>query len=348
VPDYNEESSDDEILPKSEPDEDVTTEPADDEEYMAAGPSTRKRKRGIKVESPTVEYQPKSRKGGKPSGSARQVKRARAASSSSNTAYGTRVFALWRKDGNYYSGVVHSQTGQGRYIVHFDDETSDEVRLDQMRLCVLKVGDSVFIAGVSRAVKISDVLDENTVTVSTDAFSKDVNVPHVRIGARTITSSWTDRVVTAQSVVCQVKPYRSFTSPTPSRFSISSVGSSKKTSDLFARIGFCITHASGAEKEKEAMAARIKSSGGIVIDDWEDVIPMKGRRSNNNTRWILKDTDAVATFGGVERVFLLAEDATQTPKYLIALALGIPCLRVDFIKRAIETVSPNPRTREPF
>jgi len=34
---------------------------------------------------------------------------------------------------------------------------------------------------------------------------------------------------------------------------------------------------------------------------------------------------------------LLSDEASQTPKYLLALALGIPCLRLDFINHAIQT-----------
>ncbi|KAJ7271871.1 hypothetical protein B0H12DRAFT_1008347 [Mycena haematopus] len=332
------ESSDEELLSQSEREEEVTTEPADDEEYVTGGPS-RKRKRGIKVETPSEQLKP--RRGGKAPASTRQVKRARAASGSNNGEEATRVFALWRQDGSYYSGVVHSQahsqaTGQARYTVHFDDDTKDEVRLDQMRLCTLKVGDSAFIPNSNRAVEITDVdADEETVTVRSEGHQVEVHISKLRIAARTISSGWDDRLVT--SVVCQVKPLRSSANPT-SRFSVSSTTSSRRaTSDLFSRIGFCITHNSEAASEKEAMSVRIRNYGGVVIDDWECMLEMKGKRTAR--QWTLTDSDAVPTetLKALDCVFLLAEDPTHTPKYLIALALGIPCLQMDFIQHAIDT-----------
>ncbi|KAF8212143.1 hypothetical protein K438DRAFT_1806042 [Mycena galopus ATCC 62051] len=310
---YKEESTDDEALPQSE---EVTTEP--DNGYASAGPSSRKRKRAFKVEKST-----------------HPVKRARGASNSANNGgKPTRVLALWRQDGNYYPGVVHSQgTMQGRYTVHFDDETKDEVRLDSMRLCTPQVGDTVFIPKVTRAVKITAVdLEEEMVTVNSDGSQVELHISGIRIPARTISSRWGDRLVT--SVVCRVKPQKSFASPTASRSSVAS-GSRRTTSDLFSGTGFCITHE--AASEKEALTALIRNNGGVVIDDWDCMLEMKGKRTTY--RWTLKESDAVptSTLRGVDRVFLLAEDPTQTPKYLTALALGIPCIRMHFIQHAIDT-----------
>ncbi|KAJ6547654.1 hypothetical protein B0H19DRAFT_954102, partial [Mycena capillaripes] len=269
----------------------------------------------------------------------RSTKRARATSSSTNTAEATRVIALWRSDGNYYSGRVHSQVSAERYKVHFDDDTESDVKLEQMRLCIPRVGDGVFIAQIPRAVKIKQIVDEESVVVDIgNNSSQTVHVWQLRFLSKTVTSDWTDRLVTAESVVCLTKPSKSFASPTASRFSISSVASAPEDlSPLFLKHGFCITHTSDADKEKQTIAAAIKSHGGVVIDDWEELLVIKGKRLN--TRWTFKDSDVGvnAAFHEVQRVFLLAEDATQTPKYLIALALGIPCLRMDFIADAVRT-----------
>ncbi|KAJ7046880.1 hypothetical protein C8F04DRAFT_1062013 [Mycena alexandri] len=323
-----EETSDDELLPNSEKDEEASTESADDDdddEYVA-GPSNRKRKRGIKEESPTV---PKLRKGAK----GRPAKRPRAASGSTSTTSttGTRVFALWRKDGNYYSGTVHSQPSAGVYKVNFDDHTSEKIRLDQMRLCLPRVGDTAFILGVQHAVKITSISTMDTgqeaVVVLADKEEQDLPVSDIRIPARTIHSCWLDDRF--------VKPAKAVMgSPTASRMSVSSVGSSKRPSGVFSRVGFCITNLA-ADKEKEAINAQIVRNGGLVIDDWQDVFVMKGKRTSK--QWILNEGDVVLKFREVDRVFLLSEDPTHTPKYLIALALGIPCLRTDFVKHAIDT-----------
>ncbi|KAF7363517.1 DNA repair protein crb2 [Mycena sanguinolenta] len=321
---YKEESTEDE--PESQREEEVTT--ADEEEYVTGGPSTRKRKRGIKEETPNAQSKP--RKGRK---ATRQVKRARAGSAGSSIAgEATRVFALWSRDRHYYPGVVHAlASGQDRFIVYFDDETKQEVRLDQMRLCLPRVGDSVSITNpekptVDITVDITGVdLDAGTVTVESKNFQDTILISYIRIPGRTIIAEWKDRLVT--SVVCQVKSQSSFISPA-ARVSVTRSFQSK----LFSQVGFCITHT-----EKQAKTALIKSNGGMVFDDWECMLGLEGQKSGE--RWILQPSDAAPTelMLSLQRVFLLAEDFSQTPKYLLALAFGIPCLRMNFIEHAIKT-----------
>ncbi|KAJ7430719.1 hypothetical protein B0H11DRAFT_2134690 [Mycena galericulata] len=320
----------------SETDEEAT-ESADDE-YMVAGPSTRKRKRGIKAESPVVSCQLKGRRAvSKASTSTRQTTRRRATSTSTHTTLEpTRVFALWRKDGHFYSGSVHSFiAGEGKYKVKFDDGTEDDVRLDQMRSCAPKLKDFVFVPGVHRAGEIVGLLDDGRVSVEAGIL-KDVRVSDLRIGARAIETGWSDRALTTDTIVCAVKPPKPLSTPTPSRISVASTSSrtsSRRSSELFAKIGFCIT--SSTAGDKEVITAQIRNHGGTVFDDWQAVIPMKGKRTTN--RWILERKDATPVSRGVQRLFLLSEDASRTTKYLVALALGIPCLRIDFIENAIET-----------
>ncbi|KAJ7172391.1 hypothetical protein C8R46DRAFT_1216232 [Mycena filopes] len=305
-----EETSDDELLmPTSEKDQDISTESPDEDDgddYVQAGPS-RKRKRAIKVESPNV---PNPRKGAK---APRAAKRPRAASGSvAPTVAGTRVFALWRKDGSYYSGTVHSQTSPGVYRVDFDDSTSDNVKLDQMRLCVPKVGDTVFIVAVQYGVKITSIPSQavGRETVVVAGQKQALHVSDLRIPARTIAANWGDeRSATVDNVVCQVDAAGSFAgSPTASRMT---------------------------EKEKEAISALVCRHGGIVIPEWDIIFSAKGQRDAK--RWILRDKDAVIKLQGVQRIFLLSEDSSHTTKYLIALALGIPCLRTEFVQHAIDT-----------
>jgi hypothetical protein len=92
---------------------------------------------------------------------------------------------------------------------------------------------------------------------------------------------------------------------------------------------------------KDSLVAQIKSNGGEVIDDWECILGMKGERKHQ--RWTLNNSDIVPTdkLLKLQRVFLLADAPSHTLKYLLALALGIPCLKMEFIQHAIETVSRN-------
>ncbi|KAJ7219364.1 hypothetical protein GGX14DRAFT_21156, partial [Mycena pura] len=292
-------------------------------------PSARKRKRGIKTESPVVSRQQQQRR----TAPSQQARRTRAASRNDTASDATRVFALWRKDGNYYSGVVHSMIASGRYKINFDDNTTDEVNIEDMRLCKLNVGDAVFVIGVpGGAVQVTDVsnFDEERVVVDRLGFSRVCHVSELRVASRTVSSHWKERCL--EFIMCVEKPRRSVISPAPSGMSVSSVGTSRKAPTLFSRFGFCITHPQPDVKKR--VATYIKSSGGSVIDEWGEVIPVKGNQASS--RWLLEWKDAIPRFRGVDRVFLLADDASQTAKYLIALALGIPCLRIDFIENAIE------------
>ncbi|KAJ6502465.1 hypothetical protein C8R45DRAFT_976703 [Mycena sanguinolenta] len=328
---YKEESTGEE----SEREEEVTRQSTDEEEYVA-GPSTRKRKRGIKEETPNPQSKP--RKGRKAERQAKRV-RASSASSSNNAAEATRVFALWRQDRYYYTGVVYAQgSRQDRFAVYFEDGTKDELRLDQMRLCLLKIGDTVSIPNaenpkVDITVKVKEVdLDAGTATVESENFQDEVLISSIRVMGRMIRAEWEDRLVT--SVVPQVKPQGSFVGPAV-RVSVARSSPPR----LFSQVGFCITQYNAETKEKEAKTALIKSNGGVVIDDWECVLEMKGRKSKE--RWTLKPSDAASTgmMRSLQSVFLLAEDFSQTPKYLLALALGIPCLQMNFIEHAIKTGS---------
>ncbi|KAJ7097825.1 hypothetical protein B0H15DRAFT_901638 [Mycena belliarum] len=308
----------------------ASTESADDE-YTEAGPSTRKRKRGVVVESLSVQTQTRARRATKTSTCARPVKKARATSTSN--AQPTRVFALWWKDNHYYPGVVRSQIGQDLYKVDFDDETSDEVKLDQLRLCNPRVGDTAFVPKFNRPVKITAILvADKKVSVAARGFSRDVLVSELKIESKAITSGWADRILAAEAIVCIEKPPRLLISPTLSRMSVLSSVSSRKSSAL-AKLGFCITYA-GADAVKEELIRWIKNNGGVIIEDWEDVVSMKGKQTN--TRWTLEQKDATPMFRGIDGVFLLADGASQTPKFLTALALGIPCLKIDFIGHAVE------------
>lgn len=82
--------------------------------------------------------------------------------------------------------------------------------------------------------------------------------------------------------------------------------------------------------------AAIKHTGSTVFDDWGSIIKMEGRHSNANHRWVIEKSDVSWTGSDdIERVFLLADDANQKPKFLIALALGIPCVHVSWLHDSV-------------
>jgi len=349
------ESDDELLIPKAEDDGEEGTEPADEDymdlDFRGAGPSSRKRKRGAKTTDSKVSKADSrvSTKSNKPSfntPSTRQNKRLRSVVSTSASRSGvggaTRVFALWKQDGHYYSGVVHSIPARSRYLVEFDDATQGTINIDQMRQCELRVGDDVIIAGRSRSAKVVNLVSDNVVSVNVDDEYLEVEMPDIRIASKTISYAWKDRKLSPESIVTVVKPARPLkSSPSPSKQSVLSTASSRRK--VFAKIGLVVTLSAGNEnweRDKDRVMLAIKNNGGTVIDDWASIIHMDGKHSHSNQRWIVHK-DQVQWNGkeGIERVFLLADDANQKPKYLIALALGIPCLSVNWLHDSAGAVS---------
>ncbi|RDB21264.1 DNA repair protein crb2 [Hypsizygus marmoreus] len=343
------ESEDDELLMAAHNEDDVdddSTEPADDEymdpNFQTAGPS-RKRKRGAAAAKPTRARTKVSSKNSKATDTpiVRQTKRLRSAASTSKSSNidATRVFALWKQDGHYYPGTVHSLESDYYYKVDFDDTTHSTVSIDQMRLLELRVGDDVLIPNFMRGTKVVDVSKAGSgiVSVRVDDEIREVTLQAIKIASRTISSAWKDRTLSAESITTKVKPAAVKASPTPSRLSVAS-GSMRST--IFGKTAMVITITAGGvnwEREREAVMSAIKNHGGTVIDDWAALIRMEGKHSHANNRWVIHKEDA--RWQGkqeIERVFLLADDASLKPKFLIALALGVPCLSVNWIKDSIQ------------
>jgi hypothetical protein len=321
-----------------------------DDEYQDAGPrpSSRKRKRAPSTKAPgaNAKAAPKRSK----RSNATPATRARLRSAVSNTVarvaggHATRVFALWKQDGHYYAGVIHSIEVGDKYMVKFDDGTTAALNIDQMRRCELHVGDDVLVANRTRGSKVVNVdkLAEDFVTVNLDDDMVDFEIRDIRIAHKTIAYTWRDRVLSADIIVATVKPTK--VSPSPSKLSVTSVppvrGSRNK---VLAKTGLIVTLSAtngNWEKDKENVMNGVKNSGGFVIDDLSAVVRMEGQHSMNNNRWVIDKAD-VHWIGGVEieRLFLLADDPNQKPKFLIALALGIPCLSTAWLRDSVDSVS---------
>ncbi|KAF8636637.1 hypothetical protein AX17_003445 [Amanita inopinata Kibby_2008] len=312
--------------------------------------SSRKRKRGTSlIKAPSTRGKGVNAKASKPVVAAssgkllhsKQTKKLRSMTASASRTINveaTRVFALWRQDGHFYSGIVHSLQQDNRYLVKFDDETEAVVNLEQMRSCELHTGDDVLLPGRTRSSKVMNLsmLEDDVVIVGADGEEEEVHVCNLRIASRTIKSAWKDRLLTPQSVVPVVLPNKTGESPTPSEVTSVSAPSTRGDRRKFlSKTGLVVTLSAGSgnwEKEKESLLGTIRSNGGVVLDDLASIIKMEGKHAHNNNRWVLnKDEVHWNTKEDVERVFLLADDSNQKPKFLIAVGLGIPCLSVNWL-----------------
>lgn len=347
------EEDEDAVIP-SEHENDEGTEPAD-EEYQDAdvGPS-KKRKRGSLDRTGVLV---KGTRGGAAKRTKRptatpvtraSVKPAASTATRSAGSKGSRVFALWIQDGHYYPGTVHSTDNQQRYNIKFDDGTESWVTIDDMRVCELRVGDDVLHDDRNRPSAITNVddLKDGTVEILVDDQAEAKHISELRIAHKTVMFSWNDRRMTPQTVSTTVKPVKKEVSPSPSKMSMVSMPSVRGIrKKLFSRTALVVTLAAGkGGKEKESLMNAVKSSGGFVIDDLNTIIKMDGRHAAQDNRWTIRKADA-KWIGNAEigRLFLLADDANQKPKFLIALALGIPCLSTNWLEDSVECVSWFPR-----
>lgn len=257
----------------------------------------------------------------------------------------TRVLALWKQDGHFYPGTVHSVIGHGRYSVTFDDTTDGEVTIEQMRLCHMNIGDEVLYVGRNRPAKVTavdDADDPRLITVDTGHCEEVIKINDVRIASKTITYSWEDRILKPEDIIPEVKPVKSEPSPPHSKVSVASLantqGLQKKILD---KTGLILTLSSATEnheKEKEKVNSAILQCGGGIVEDFSNVICMEGKHVGKS--WILEQDD-VKWIGkpDIHRLFLLADDANQKPKFLIALALGIPCVGTSWVFESLQSVS---------
>ncbi|KAH9951479.1 hypothetical protein B0H21DRAFT_719142 [Amylocystis lapponica] len=337
------------LIPDS--DGEQSTELADDDQMdvdeESAPPSvsepTSKRKRPPKKMVPRAST--RSNKSATPV--VRSVKKLKTSSTvKSGPSTATRVFALWKNDGHYYSGTVHSlvSTVPPRYIVHFDDNTQDTVDLSKMRLCQLRVGDHVLIIDDNQTgmvVECGDSGPDDPVLVEVDTGDELDQVPtevqRIRIASRTLLSEWAHRTLSMETIWPIVRPKMSMYSPDSSKSTMASGGSVKGTRKFLAKTGFVVTlspNNDNWEKDKDRWMLAIKNNGGIVLDDWTNVFAMEGCYSEGNKRWIMLKEDVKWTGRkDIKRVYLLSDAYNQKPKFLMALALGIPCVSIDWLEK---------------
>ena len=340
------EESDDELL--MAPTEDGTSLADDEYQHAAPGPTSRKRKRApsTKAHGANTKVALKRSKRSNVTPATRSRLRSAVPSTATRAVGGhaTRVFALWKQDGHYYSGIIHSIEVGDKYMVNFDDGNTAAVNINQMRRCELQVGDDVLVGNRTRGYKVVNIdrLADDFVTINLDDDMVDFDIRDIRIAHKTIAYTWKDRILSAETIVATVKSTKP--SPSPSKLSVTSVpavrGYRKK---VLAKTGLIVTLSAtngNWEKEKEDVMNGVKNTGGFVIDDLSTVVRMEGQHSMSNNRWVIEKADAHWIGNDeIERLFLLADDPNQKPKFLIALALGIPCLSTTWLRDSVDCVS---------
>lgn len=243
----------------------------------------------------------------------------------------TRVWAYWKSNRCYYSGEIESLVGNGLYHVRFDDGEEADVELFHLRRDALRIGDSVSIQKAKGTVReITTVKGSTKVVVAHAKGEEEVDLALISIPVRTITTDWKDRFISAGEVYPSSPSggHSLRRSPTKQPLLPKRVPSSG-TSGFLAGTAVVLTSTSDLDT-KERIQKLVTTSGGYVANDWADLYPMVGK--HDKTRWIGSQKDL--TYHGpkdVQRVFLLSDSDSHKPKYLRAIALGVPCLSFNWI-----------------
>lgn len=270
------------------------------------------------------------------------VSGSRSTKRSKNHPIATRVFALWKQDAAYFSGIVCDRAGQpDRFRIQFDDGDEDVVDLRNLRWLEFQIGDRVTIINSQEKATIANVdkqqYDIVTVQLIDDPSAKmEVEVFGIKIQSRAVKSQWGNRMVNADEIVTVIPITKS---ETPSSFRNSSTSLGRK---VLNKVGIVVTLSVGCdrEKEKETIMRIIKTNGGTVLDDWSDVFSLAGEYSMNKKRWVVtSDNFCTDRKHDIQQVFLVSDAPNTKPRFLTALALGVPCLSVEWLRALSSGVS---------
>ncbi|EKM82613.1 hypothetical protein AGABI1DRAFT_104539 [Agaricus bisporus var. burnettii JB137-S8] len=261
--------------------------------------------------------------------------------STTSTANATRVFALWSGNKLYYPGIVSESVGDGRYNIKFDDDAEGTVSTDDMRVYNLRTGDLVRVNSKKKDCRVHKVnLRTNMVTLEIDGETEDVSMKAIGISVKNITSTWNDRHIDKRSIAPAIRFSDNKPSPSPSRSAASflSAKGSRLPPKFLPGVGLIVSLSGNGTNDRtkdgrlrtEILNA-VRDSGGVLVDDLFKYLRMDLSHSSN--RWVGDSTNVqwVGEPRELQRLFLLADDCNHKPKYLMALALGIPCLSVEWL-----------------
>ncbi|KAJ2913442.1 hypothetical protein MD484_g6967, partial [Candolleomyces efflorescens] len=224
-----------------------------------------------------------------------------------------RVFAFWSQTKVFYPGVVdYINKATQVYAVKFYDGQEAEVHISNLRLVKdLHRGDQVQVRGSSilyQYIQFNE--DTEMVTVANGGKQEEVNLADITLTSKSVRNQWKDRVPTQRALASRPRTLFGNTS-----------------------VIISISAANSEPGVRETLTALIEKGGGSVPDMLQifniepSTKPLK--------RWIIRKAD-VRYKGKAEQIFLVADEATPKGKYLMALALGIPCLEKEWVEKSVE------------
>ncbi|KAJ1310489.1 hypothetical protein OPQ81_007222 [Rhizoctonia solani] len=258
---------------------------------------------------------------------------------------GTRVLAWWHA-GNYFFGTVVSPEVKGRCEIEFDDGTSSKVPLTRIRRATLRIGDDLKVTEANGSVVDATVVDVSnwetkhkvrvSITEGGEEVRKMVESRVISITTKTVGKSWGDRMLDEKLPVPSIKR----------KGTVAQAGTTSRAGSKLSGYAFVLTlkaeDVGVSEKEldgwKTRLRAKIEGQSGVVVDEWEELFAVRGKVDANG--WYAEEM-ALQYVGGnswpdVRKVFLLSGKMGTTPKYLMALALGVPCLSYKWVDEFLQ------------
>lgn len=288
----------------------------------------------------------------------------------------TRIFGLWRDDGWLYPGTIIA-VASGHVKVIFDDESKGKLKFSEIRRCELKRGDYIRYRGdeidtetqaavLHRDVRVyrvergeagadvEGILESaDVVVVSKEELpleqqpeeSRRDRLQRLELAAITIApehaAQLDDRKPTPADIVAfegrPQKPIKALPLLSiPAAPALDPLAGNRKIG-LFSRMAFLLTNtpAKGTEAEKATFLALLHEHGATVIDLGHLFTARAGDKEGESTL----DFSRSASIKNIDTILLLADRPCTTTKYLVALALGIPCISSCFIESSVHDVS---------
>ena len=160
----------------------------------------------------------------------------------------------------------------------------------------------------------------------------DIKASSIKIHESVIEECWGNRLLHENSI-CTLLQAQGLNTSTTKPTAVNGTSTSK----FLKRIGFVVTMKSQDDNNRTHIFDLIKNNGGKVVDDWANLFPFSPAQTDRG--WVARRADVKHKELGVQTVFLLADEANQKPKYLVALALGIPCVSTNWLLDCCDQVS---------
>ncbi|EJD41042.1 hypothetical protein AURDEDRAFT_186711 [Auricularia subglabra TFB-10046 SS5] len=254
------------------------------------------------------------------------------------------VFAHY-PDNYYYPATVTGMEGH-KYSVHYSDGTYGTVQPDQLRPGPA-VGEplQLRVRGKLKTFTIVAITPSGprvTPAVDDEGAEEAVSWGVVRrnktmAGAVALTAA---QITALHRETASEEPARAPPSAraTPAARAHSPAQAERQysPSERLRGLAFVLTcSAAGDRAWRDVLPGDIQDAQGAVLQEWTDVVRV-GPPPSGQGRWCAKAADIVPLAGADKRAFLLTDVAVMTPKYLMALALGIPCVSMNWAFDVLE------------